>query len=420
MIAKINKGASLYGAVAYNQQKVEAGTARIFAGSKILTDIYGNPDRVMQQTLLSFEDYLVANKRTEKPVLHISLNPDPEDKLSNAEYAALAHDYMERMGYGNQPFIVYKHEDIDRKHIHIVSVCIDETGKKIPDNFEHKRSMEVCRDLEERYGLKNAATLATEDNSPYLKKVDYERGDIKKQIASVLRSVHKSYHFQSFGECNALLRSFNIEVKAVKGEHKGIPYQGIIYSALDGGGQPVGTPYKASLFGKSYGHEGLEKKMARCEANFKAGKVTPLIRRPISEVMRTYTTMEQFTAQLARNNIDVVFRQNDTGRIYGVTFIDHNERAVFNGSRLGREFSANVFNSLFTAPSPQSQLTNGADATSVQISTSDDSQASDFERDLNLIQTFGIASDAIDPGEVEEEAFARRMRKKKKNRGRSM
>lgn len=407
MIAKINKGASLYGAVAYNQQKVEAGTARIISGSKILTDIYGNPDRVMQQTLLSFEDYLTANKRTEKPVLHISLNPDPEDRLSNAEYAALAYEYMERMGYGNQPFIVYKHEDIDRHHIHIVSVCVDETGKKIPDNFEHKRSMEVCRELEEKYGLKNAATLSTEDNSPYLKKVDYERCDVKKQIASVLRSVHKSYHFQSFGEYNALLRSFNIEVKAVKGEHNGVPYNGIIYSALDGGGQPVGTPYKASLFGKSYGHEGLEKKMARCEANFKSGKVTPLIRRPIAEAMRTCSTMEQFTAQLSRNNIDVVFRQNDTGRIYGVTFIDHNERAVFNGSRLGKEFSANAFNALFAEPSAASRINNSTETTS--------SHATEFDRTANLIENINMGDDGR-AAEIEEEAFARRMRKKRKKK----
>lgn len=407
MIAKINKGASLYGAVAYNQQKVEAGTARIISGSKILTDIYGNPDRVMQQTLLSFEDYLTANKRTEKPVLHISLNPDPQDRLSNVEYAALAHEYMELMGYGNQPFIVYKHEDIDRHHIHIVSVCVDETGKKIPDNFEHKRSMEVCRELEERYGLKNAATLSTEDNSPYLKKVDYERGDVKKQIASVLRSVHKSYHFQSFGEYNALLRSFNIEVKAVKGEHKGVPYNGIIYCATDSNGEPVGTPYKASLFGKSYGHEGLEKKMVRCEANFKSGKVTPLIRRPIAEAMRTCSTMEQLTAQLSRNNIDVVFRQNDKRRIYGVTFIDHNERAVFNGSRLGKEFSANAFNALFADPSAASRLNNSTETASLHTT--------EFDRTANLIESINMGDDGR-AAEIEEEAFARRMRKKKRKK----
>ena len=44
----------------------------------------------------------------------------------------------------------------------------------------------------------------------------------------------------------------------------------------------------------------------------------------------------------------MVFRQNDSGRIYGVTFIDHDSRVVLNGSRLGKEYSANVFNERFS------------------------------------------------------------------------
>ena len=75
MVAKINKGASLYGAVAYNQQKVDDAAARIIAGNRMMTDLTGNPRNVMQQTLWAFESYLAANRNTEKPVLHISLNP---------------------------------------------------------------------------------------------------------------------------------------------------------------------------------------------------------------------------------------------------------------------------------------------------------------------------------------------------------
>ena len=55
----------------------------------------------------------------------------------------------------------------------------------------------------------------------------------------------------------------------------------------------------------------------------------------------------QFERELMRQGIGVVFRQNETGRIYGATFIDHAAKAVFNGSRLGKEFSAGVFNDLF-------------------------------------------------------------------------
>jgi hypothetical protein len=153
MVAKISHGASLYGAIFYNQEKVNEGMARIIGGHRMLSDMTENPNNIMQQTLLSFESYLAANRNTRKPVLHISLNPSPEDRLSDGQFASLSKDYMEKMNYGDQPYVVYIHEDIDRHHIHIVSVCVDETGKKISDSYEHRRSMTACRELEIGYGL---------------------------------------------------------------------------------------------------------------------------------------------------------------------------------------------------------------------------------------------------------------------------
>ena len=101
MVAKINRGVSLYGAITYNQasvrrfqQKVNDTTARIIAGNRMITDVAGNPDCVMQQTLWAFDNYLLANKNTEKPILHISLNPSGDDRLTDAQFAELAKEYM--------------------------------------------------------------------------------------------------------------------------------------------------------------------------------------------------------------------------------------------------------------------------------------------------------------------------------------
>lgn len=154
MVAKINRGVSLYGAVIYNQRKVDEATARIIAGNRMITDLTGNPHNVMQQTLWAFESYLAANRNTEKPVLHISLNPSVDDRLTDGQFAELAREYMQKMGYGDQPYIVYLHEDIDRRHVHIVSTCVKENGEKISDAYEWNRSMKACRELENRFGLK--------------------------------------------------------------------------------------------------------------------------------------------------------------------------------------------------------------------------------------------------------------------------
>lgn len=93
MVAKINRGASLYGAIAYNQQKVGDSHARIISGNRMIADITDSPERLMQRTMWAFESYLLANRNTEKPILHISLNPSPEDKLTDAQFANLAKEY---------------------------------------------------------------------------------------------------------------------------------------------------------------------------------------------------------------------------------------------------------------------------------------------------------------------------------------
>ena len=236
MVAKINRGASLYGAIIYNQQKVDEATARIIAGNRMITNSIYDPDRIVRQTMFAFEGYLAANRNTEKPVLHISLNPTLDDNLTDSQFAELARAYMQKMGYGNQPYIVYLHEDIDRRHIHIVSTCVNENGEKIDDAYEWNRSMKACRELEQIFGLKQIVDKRRELLEPYLKKADYTRGDVKQQVSNILKSVFTSYRFQSFGEYSALLACYNIEAKQVKGEFDGKPYSGIIYTMTDDNG----------------------------------------------------------------------------------------------------------------------------------------------------------------------------------------
>lgn len=421
MVAKINRGSSLYGALIYNQEKVNDATARIISDHRMITDVTRNPDKIVQQTMLSFENYLLANKNTEKPILHISLNPSPEDSLTDNAFAELAKDYMERMGYGEQPYIVYIHEDTGRRHIHIVSTCVDENGNKISDTYEWNRSMKVCRDLESKYNLKNIVDKKNELLEPYLKKVDYSKGNIKTQISNVLKSVKNGYRYQTFGEYSAMLSCFNIEAKQVKGEHDGVPFTGIVYSATDDTRKPVSTPIKSSRIGKSFGYEGLNKRMKYNTKEFKAGKWKPTIRNEVALSMHgSKRNRHEFINLLKGRGIDVVFRENDEGRIYGVTFIDHNSKEVYNGSRMGKEFSANQFSRLFNEPSAEPRLHKQADNGNLWK----DSLAGDFPLVASEIgsvieQAFGIFSFEQHGDDFEEQAFIRRTNKKKKKKGRS-
>lgn len=421
MVAKINRGSSLYGALIYNQQKVNNATARIIFGHRMITDVTGNPDKLIQQTMLSFENYLLANKNTEKPILHISLNPSPEDYLSDKQFEELAKDYMDRMGYGDQPYIVYIHEDTGRRHIHIVSTCVDERGNKISDTYEWNRSMKVCRDLEQKYGLKDVADKKNELLEPYLKKANYSKGDIKTQIANILKSVKNTYRYQTFGEYRALLSCFNIEAKQVKGEHEGVPFTGIVYSITDDKGKSVGPPVKSSLIGKSYGYEGLDKRTKHNSKEFKAGKWSPKIRNEVALAIHgSGDDRDKFTFLLKGRGVDVVFRENEEGRIYGATFIDHNSKEVYNGSRLGKEFSANSFNSLFNEPSDKPWLTNPAEDSSLwQDTPRGDFPSAASEMESVIEQVFGIFGFEQHGDDYQEQAFTHRMKKKNKKKGRS-
>ena len=90
MIAKINTGASIFGAIEYNQDKIKADHARVILQHNMMENYTGDPNSDLHFALRSFEPYLIANKRTEKPVVHISLNPDPKDQLSDEQYAQIS------------------------------------------------------------------------------------------------------------------------------------------------------------------------------------------------------------------------------------------------------------------------------------------------------------------------------------------
>lgn len=342
MIAKIDRGSNLYGALAYNQLKVEKEKGRILFTNRIIETPTGEYSAA--QLTKSFESYLVANRNTEKPTLHISINPDPKDIVSDEKFTQIAEEYMHSMGYGQQPFVVFKHTDLDRTHIHIVSVCVDAEGRKISDKFEKRSSMNVCREMERKYGLIPATEKKERQNNKFFHAVDYEKGDIKSQIASVVRYLPQYYKFQTLGEYNALLSLFNITTEKVEGELYVKMKKGLVYMALNEKGERVGLPFKASLFGKIAGLVELDLHLEKCNKALKDSAVKDSLKATIGIVMQSSNGEMDFKKQLAEQGISTVMRRNDTGRIYGMTFIDHNSRTVWNGSVLGKEFSANKFN----------------------------------------------------------------------------
>jgi hypothetical protein len=406
MVAKISSGSSLYSALAYNHQKVNAGGAKVIFTNNMVEPKDGNFS--IGICTRSFEPYLLANKRTENPVIHVSLNPDPKDKLSDVQLAKIAEEYMQKLGYGNQPFVVYKHEDIDRHHIHIVSVKVDETGKMIRDNFQHRLSMRICRDLERKYGLVPANEKQKSEGYS-LKAVDPKKGNIKQQIANVVRAVSQTWHFQSFNEYKALLSVYNVHVAEVKGERRGKLYSGIVYAALNGNGEVYGTPIKSSKFGKQAGNNAIQQRIEKSKELIKTNNLKESPKTTISKAFESCKTRTDFEKQLLKNQISVLFRENESGRIYGVTFIDHRQKFVFNGSRLGKDFSANAFEQKFNEEKHNSEREKSPEFTTPQSILAPDSTLDS----LSGLLVLTIDSLGENP---EEEAFIRKMKRKRRRK----
>jgi hypothetical protein len=413
MVAKISSGTSIFGALAYNQTKVDEQKGKVILTNRMIEPRDGN--YTVGVCIRSFEPYLAANQKTESPILHISLNPDPKDVLTDDQLSEIAQEYMEKLGYGNQPFIVYKHEDIDRHHLHIVSVRVDENGKKLDHNFEYRKSMEICRQIEQKYHLIPADK---KEKQPELsiKGIAYGENNLKSQIAGVIRPLVKSYNFQTMGEYKALLSLYKITVEEIKGGTADKMFNGLVYSAIDDKGERIGKPFKSSLFGKTVGYEALQQRMIQSGELIKQKQLKDRCKTVLNKVMKSPGNRAKFEKQLFANGINVVFRQNDAGRIYGVTFIDQQNKCVLNGSRLGKEFSANVFHELFTS-SKENQNSQQQQQANSNIGHTDKPDFKPQHDTENSDESLNLFSMETNNGtDSEEEAFIRRMRKKKKRK----
>ncbi len=456
MVAKISLGNSLYGSLVYNGEKINKEHGRVLDSNKIYNDGSGkiNIHRVFED----FKRWMPQATKAEKTMMHISLNPHPDDRLSEAQYIQIAHEYMEKMGFADMPYVVVKHEDIDRHHIHIVALRVRPDGSAIDSRNNYYRSKEITREIERKYGLHTAERQRITSDMP-IRKVD-PNGDIKRQVANTVKMVGMRYKFQTLGEYNAILSLYNIRCEEADGRVNGREYHGLVYFATDDEGKTIASPFKASRLGKFARREAIDQRYERSKEWI---DIKPL-KKKVSRIMSQSAGNEDFIARLKAENIDLLLRYTAEGRIYGATYIDHDSMTVLNGSRLGRSFSANALENWFNNPAenpiatpqsdiqPDAQLDGQPDNSQQQTqsgnnqsgntqsgnsqsgtgtsSTQPTGQAQSYSPNANKGQPQGYNDTSlfdglgglfsIGPGfDAQEEAFYREMqrRKKKKRRG---
>ncbi len=342
MVAKIISGQSIRGLLNYNENKVTEGKARLIMASRFGTEL----DRLDFRAKLNRFDFLTSlNSRVKTNSMHIMLNFDQEDKLDLATLQKIASLYMERIEFGNQPYLVYHHQDVSHPHLHIVTTNMQADGKRISiHNIGRTLSEEARKEIELEFKLVKAdgrkKSEALEISPVNIEKIIYGKSPTKRAINNVVSAVVRSYKFTSLAEFNAALKQFNVIADRGKVDTIMFEKKGLVYSITDKKGRRVGIPFKASVLSGKPTLNTLEKKF---ELNMEKRKpFREELKRRIDKVYNEYTgiTKATFTAEMSKQNVHVVFRQNDKGFTYGITFIDNKNKTVFNGSDLGKAYSA--------------------------------------------------------------------------------
>jgi hypothetical protein len=352
MVAKITIPKSIEAALNYNEKKVQKGNAICLHAANYIKDASGMN---FYQKLAGFERLNSLNERATTKTLHISLNFDPSEKLAESKLLEIANNYMNKIGFGAQPFLVYKHEDAGHPHIHIVSTTIKADGSRInTHNIGRNQSEKARKEIEKQYGLVKAERQQ-ELRNPGIKPVDvqkvvYGKSETKRSISNVVGSVFSSYKFCSLPEFNAALKQFNVTADRGKEEGRIYKNHGLVYRVLDANGNKVGVPIKASTIGCKPTLDNLEKKFVDNETAKESLK--PFVKVKLDECLaQSPVSMKELIEQLQQKNVYTLVRQNAEGRLYGITFVDNQNRCVFNGSDLGKRYSAAAIQSKLANPS---------------------------------------------------------------------
>ena len=332
MIVEIEKpAASCLPALEYNERKVLRGVAELIG--------YANMESTAREEVFGlFEDrdrtrYFVAEKG-----FHASVNPSPEDMVDEDGVLDFIAGLMDRLGYGEQPYLVYRHYDIEREHYHIVSTRIDLSRHKINNYYEQRRTLAYMKEVATRYGfsmvekgdrVRQMADLKEGDSHTRVKRFDPRRG-VREQLGEIFSGA-LTYDFQSLQQLSLILGDLGVGVSLVRTDDQPV----LTLHGLGGNGSPSTESFSEESLGMPlYGL--MREAIGRsCETHRVRSREKDRVR-GLSEFAFSISRSEGHFRNILRNKgIEVhLSRSEGSGRVFGITYVDHVTRTVFKGSEL--------------------------------------------------------------------------------------
>ena len=333
MVVRISSGSNPRGAVSYNEEKVEQGEARRLALRNYVGIQVPHSQLTSHQVAQFLENQAALNPHIGKPTFHVSLSLAPGEKPDSETMRDVADRYMLGMAYGRQPYVIYQHFDTEHTHVHIVSVRVDENGRKVNDRFERQRSNELRQRIEEEFGLIQAEKANRKLDRPDLSPVQYGQGNMKDAVSRVVTAILTEFRFSSFDQFNSLLKQYNVqavETHSVRGKF------GLIYTVTNGQDR-IGGSFKSSTLSHQPTRETVERRI-KSGKKVKEDSVSHL-RRKVQTCLIESASWLDFQLRLQERTIRLLPLHGPSGQLAGLSFLDISKNVIYESHELGKGFS---------------------------------------------------------------------------------
>lgn len=338
MVAVIKTGTSILRTLRYNENKVQKGLAQCIGAGNYPVDL----ERITYEMKLKrFTLRTSLNENARSCILHISLNFAPSENYGPEKLLAVARSYINKIGFGRQPYLVYQHHDAGHPHLHLITLNIKRDGSRIYiHNLAARKSEPARREVEMIFGLAKAGKIPknTEDHSlrDAPAKVLYGKTESKKALSGVLAYILQTYSFTSLRSLNAVLAHYNIAADRGNKNSKTFLRKGLLYKILNEQGKPAGIPFKASsLPGKPT--LAFLKNLFRANA-LQGAVLRSQSRKKVNTALSRCASFRDLILRLGRENISAVLEKNMQGDVLRISYTDYAAKTVFIESTLKNKY----------------------------------------------------------------------------------
>lgn len=333
MIVEIHKSSSsMSGTLQYNENKVRIGVASILCE-------HGIDSKEISVINRLFEDRERLSLREAQHLsFQMSVNPGPEDDISEEQIPDFVKDLMEGLGYGEQPWVIFRHEDTGRVHYHVVSTRIDSDGRKIRDYYEKRACDKLVKGLEEKYGyIKGRGTKKNMGKEMQIPVFRSGEGDVVRKIEYCLQHA-LTYRFTTERQFAEVMRCHGVLVR------EGLGKEDLkVHLSFQGLGDD-GRPCTASVSDAKMNFDvrmAMEGRIEECDGldvrHEKAG-----LMKTVSAALGKCDNVTSLIGALKSRGVDLIIYRDNNGIPRGSTLIDHKSACVFKGSELSRFLGAAI------------------------------------------------------------------------------